>query len=420
MLEKADEHSREYDLEGSACSESIAIEGRKTLKLPLESIRVLDLTRLLPGPYCTLILADFGADVIKIENPDEGDYVRWDEPKIDGQSAVFHSLNRNKRSVALDLKSEQGKSIFIDLVKTSDVVVESFRPKVMERLGLGYDELKKHNPKLIYCAISGYGQTGPYVDKAGHDLNYLSYSGILHLQGEPEGKPLIPAVQIADIGGGSLMAAIGILLAIIEQRKSGEGQFVDISMLDGTVSWMQTILPNIVASNQLPNRGELTLNGGKACYEVYQTKDKRFLSVGALEQKFWAGFCAAIGKEEFIPDLDAPIEKQRMMKQEIASVIKNKTLEEWLEIFDDVDTCVAPVLTPVEMMEDPQIIHRKMVEEIDFPKTGIMKQLGIPIKLSRTSGKIRSHAPALGEHTDEILHELGYSKEEILSLKQNK
>lgn len=377
--------------------------------LPLEGIRVLDLTRLLPGPYCSLLLADYGADVIKVEDPKIGDYSRWYEPRVnDDQSAVFISLNRNKRSITLDLKDEKDKEAFISLIKTADVLIESFRPGVMERLGLGYEEIKVHNPKLIYCAITGYGQSGPYAKDAGHDLNFLSYSGLLHLQGAPNEKPLIPSVQIGDIGGGALMAAVGILLAIIDAKKSNTGQFVDVSMLDGALSWMHTILPNYWTSGEMPNRGELTLTGGKACYEIYRTKDDRFISVGALEYKFWKNFCKVIGKEELIHQLDEPLEQQRIMKQEVQKAVQQKTLTEWLELFAGIDACVSPVLTPEELTDNPQIKHRQMIEEITHPEVGVIKQIGNPIKLSNSTISTRRHAPGLGVHTNEILKELGY------------
>lgn len=378
--------------------------------MPLEGIRVLDLTRLLPGPYCSLMLADFGADVIKIEDPKLGDYARWGDPKVGGMSAMFHSLNRNKRSMSLDLKQEQNKDIFIQLVKSADVLIESFRPGVMDRLGLGYEELKKHNPKLIYCAITSYGQTGPYKDIPGHDINFLSYSGLLELQGEQNRKPVSASVQIGDIGGGSLMAVVGILVSIIEAKNSGEGQFIDISMLDGAVSWMQTSLPSYLASGHLPNRGELVLNGGMACYETYETKDQRYLSVGALEMKFWKNFCQVIGKEELISQLNGPAEEQALMKREIQAVIETKTLIQWVELFDGVDACVAPVLTMEEMVADPQIQHRGMIEKVDHPQYGTLKQVANPIKLSRTKLKTVRPAPLLGEHNDEILEELGLLK----------
>jgi crotonobetainyl-CoA:carnitine CoA-transferase CaiB-like acyl-CoA transferase len=378
----------------------------KFLTLPLEGIRVLDLTRLLPGPYCTLLLADFGADVIKVEDPNSGDYARDYEPKIADQSAIFHSLNRNKRSISLNLKEEKDKEIFIELVKTADVLVESFRPGVMDRLGLGYEVLKNHQPKLIYCAITGYGQTGPYAKEPGHDINFLSYSGLLHLQGMPAGNPVLSSVQIGDIGGGALMGAIGILVSIIDAIKTGKGQFVDISMLDGTVSWMQTILPEFWATQQLPERGELTLNGGKACYEVYRTKDDRFLAVGALEFKFWKNFCKIIRKEELIGQLFAPIDQQRIMKKEIQAVISEKSLDEWLQLFEGIDACVSPVLTPEEVTQNPQIKHRQTIEEIQHPEAGSIKQISNPIRLSRNKVTLRHYAPKLGEHTEEILSEL--------------
>ncbi len=377
--------------------------------MPLEGIRVLDLTRLLPGPYCSLMLADFGADVIKIEDTTLGDYSRWNEPKVGEHSAMFLSLNRNKRSVSLDLKSEQNKEIFIELVKTADVLVESFRPGVMDRLGLGYEELKKHNPKLIYCAITSYGQNGPYRDIPGHDINFLSYSGLLDLQGEQNRKPVSSSVQIGDLGGGALMAVVGILVSIIEAKKSGKGQFIDVSMLDGAVSWMQTFLPAFLATNQVPKRGELVLNGGKACYEVYETKDHRYLSVGALEAKFWKNFCVVIGKEELISKLDAPDDLQNAVKEEVQTAISKRTLDEWMQLFDGIDACVAPVLTVEEMVKDPQIISRRMIEEVYHPNLGIIRQVANPIKLSRTKAKTVRQAPGLGEHNEEILKEIGYT-----------
>lgn len=383
------------------------------MNLPLQSIRVLDLTRLLPGPYCTMFLADFGAEVIKIEEPTSGDYARWEEPKAETDSAIFSSLNRNKKSVALNLKSEQGKELFKELVKTADVLVESFRPGVMERLGLGYDALQKINPRLIYCAITGYGQTGPYAKLPGHDMNYLSYAGLLHLQGERKQKPFPPPVQIADIGGGSLMAVIGILTAVIARNDTGKGQFIDISMLDGTVSWLQTVLPNYLASQQQPNRGELPLSGSKACYEVYETADQRYLAVAALEEKFWVDFCKGIEREDFVAELNAPQKRQDELKLEIGKIMKTKSLDEWLDIFANYETCISPVLTFEEVTKDPQIKARGMVREIPG-LAGV--HIGNPIKFSDTPCNILSIAPKLGEHTAEIFEELGIQKEKIDSL----
>ncbi|MFC2948049.1 CaiB/BaiF CoA transferase family protein [Virgibacillus sediminis] len=377
--------------------------------MPLTSIRILDLTRLLPGPYCTLILADFGAEVIKVEEPLYGDYARAEEPKLDEDSAFFHSINRNKKSVSIDLKSKEGKEQFLKLAEEADVVVESFRPGVMDRLGLGYEVLKEVNPSLVYCAITGYGQTGPYALRAGHDINYISYAGLLYLMGESDRGPVVPATQIADIGGGALPATVGILLAVIEQQKTGKGQFVDVSMMDGAISWLQTILPDYFASNKEEKRGELALSGGKACYSVYETKDKGYLAVGALEEKFWRKFCEVIGREDFIPLLDAPVAEQHRLKYEIQQIISLKTRDEWLQLFSGTETCVTPVLSIEEIASDPQVKAREMIQELDHPALGKVKQIGFPIKLSGTPAEIRTKAPGLGEHNEQILGKL-YNK----------
>lgn len=378
--------------------------------MPLNSVRVLDLTRLLPGPYCTMILADFGAEVIKVEDPKVGDYARHREPKLNDDSAFFHSLNRNKKSITLDLKSEEGKQHFLELIDKTDIVVESFRPGVMERLGIGYETLKERNPGIIYCAITGYGQTGPYTNMPGHDINYISYAGLLNLMGERNGKPVVPAAQIADIGGGALPATVGILLALIEKGKTGKGQFVDISMMDNVVSWLQAFLPGYLASNVHPKRGEERLNGGLACYEVYQTKDNRWLSVGALEMKFWEPFCKAIEKNELITKLNAPIEEQEEMKKEIQSVIWQKTQKEWMDIFSKIESCVASVLDFEELENNHQIKAREMIQNVKYESIGEVKQIGIPIKLSETPGEIHRQAPGHGEHTNEILNEMSASR----------
>lgn len=371
---------------------------------PLQSIRVLDLSRLLPGPFCTMLLADFGAEVIKIEAPELGDYARQYEPKIDENSVMYHSLNRNKKSVTLDLKTDEGKDQFLQMVGKADVVVESFRPGVMKRLGLDFPVLEKINPRLIYCAISGYGQTGPYAEIPGHDINYISFAGLLELMGEKDGKPIVPAVQVADLAGGAYPAATGILLALLEREKSGKGQFIDISMMDGVISLLQSTLPNYLMKNIPSKRGEQMLSGGLACYEVYQTKDGRWLAVGALEMKFWRIFCQKIGKPEWIALLNEPDEVQYKLKHDIQTVMYTKTLAEWMDIFEDAEACVSPVLNFAELVNHPQVQARKMFQAIE--QDGIpVKHIGIPIKLSRTPGKIRAAAPKLGEHTEYYLNQ---------------
>lgn len=361
--------------------------------MPLQSIRVLDLTRLLPGPFATMVLADFGAEVIKVEDPFLGDYARDFEPKVAGQGAMFHSLNRNKQSVTLNLKEEADKEKLIEMVKDADVLIESFRPGVMKRLGLDYETLKQHNEGLIYCAISGYGQTGPYKDKPGHDLNYIGYTGLLQLMGTSDRPPIVPATTIADIGGGAQPAIIGILLALIHRNKTGEGQFVDIGMMDGVVSWLQTLLPAYLNAGDKPQRGEQMLDGGRAYYNVYETKDGRYLAVGAVEPKFWSAFCNIINREDLIERQEAPLQEQRQMQQEVQGIIKTKTLAEWTDIFEPIDACVSPILTFEEMEENPQIQDREMIQTIEDEEQGTIKHIGIPIKLSKTPGKIRTLAP---------------------------
>ncbi len=390
------------------------------MPMPLETVRVLDLSRLLPGPFCTLQLADFGADVIKIENPAEGgDSFRGREPRAGAHGAIFSALNRNKKSVTLNLKHEKGKEIFRKMIGRADVLVESFRPGVMDRLGLGYSALKEINPRLIYCAITGYGQDGPYSHLPGHDINYIGLAGLLQLQGERNGPPVLPATQIADIGGGAMMGLTGILLALFARNLTQKGQFVDISMMDGAVAWLQSVVPEYMLTARLPQRGAMGLTGGRACYGVYKASDGRFLAVGALEPKFWKTFCEVIGRQELIPRLADPLATQDRMKEEIQAVISTRTRDEWLAVFVGKDTCVTAVSDLDELLRDPQIMHRQMLPEVDFPGgTGRQKQIGIPIKLSHTPGQIRTDAPALGQHTGQLLAECGIAQEELPRLRE--
>ncbi|MBU8919328.1 CoA transferase [Bacillus sp. FJAT-29953] len=385
--------------------------------MPLKSLRILDLSRLLPGPYCSMFFSDFGADVIKVEEPGLGDYVRWFEPKVDENSAIFHSLNRNKKGITLNLKSEKGKELFKQLAKTADIVIESFRPGVMAKLGLDYENLKKINKKLIYCAITGYGQEGPYSQMAGHDINYLSYAGLLGLQGDFKGPPKLSSVQIADIGGGAQMAVIGILVALHARNVTGEGQFVDISMTDGVLSWMQSIFPDYFTNQKFPERGKLRTGGGKACYYIYETSDQRYLSVGALEEKFWKVFCHVIGVPHLIPRLNDDFEGQQKMIEEIGLVIKKKTLPEWISLFEGKDACVSPVLNLDEVLDDPQVQYRQMFIEPELESKTI-RHIDVPIRLSSTPGRVKNSAPGIGEHNEEVFLELGYSNEDIAGWKK--
>lgn len=387
--------------------------------LPLSGIRVLDLSRLLPGPYCTMVLADFGAEVIKVEPPGEGDYARWYPPLKAGMGYRHIILNRNKKSLTLNLKTEEARQIFYKLVETADVIVESFRPGVTARLGIDYDTIKQLNPQIVYCSITGFGQTGPYKMEAGHDLNYISLAGITSLTGQRKGMPYIPGVQIADIAGGGMMAATGILLALYGREQTGMGQYVDISMHDGAVAMLPSAASFYFGGGWVPRRGESRLTGGLPHYNIYETKDGRHVAVAALEKKFWANVCRAIGRPELVDDIDDKQKHEDLFKL-LKDTFANKTLKEWMEVFEGADACVTPVKELDEVFSDPQVIERQMVIDMEDPELGSYKQLGIPIKLSDTPGTIRSRAPALGEHNEEVLAEVGYSREDILKLKQNR
>lgn len=383
------------------------------VKAALEGIKILDLSRLLPGPFCSMLLADFGADVVKVEDPKIGDYIRWWPPRM-GRNSGFHVvLNRNKRSLTLNLKSPEGKEIFQQLVHTTDVVLESFRPGVMERLGLGYEKLSKTNPNLIYCAITGYGRTGPRSQKAGHDINYLALGGVLSHSGRENG-PTLSGVQIADLGGGAIMAAFSIVAALLARRRQGEGQYIDISMLDGSLTWNCLRWGKYLADQKIPRPGDDMLNHGFACYNIYKTKDGRYMALGALEPKFWQGFCESVGRSNWNQEnYFQPGPHQRILQDEIAELFRRKTQADWIAHFGNHDCCCEPVLNLDEVLADPHLRAREMVVELVHESWGAYHQLGIAPKLSRTPGKISSHAPELGEHTDAVLQGLGYSQDQI-------
>jgi crotonobetainyl-CoA:carnitine CoA-transferase CaiB-like acyl-CoA transferase len=399
------------------------------MSLPLEGIRVLDLSRLLPGGFCSLLLADFGADVLKVEDTGMGDYIRWSPPYYEGahetaKSALFLSLNRNKRSIRLDLKNERGREALLRLVREYDVVLESFRPGVLDRLGVGYERMREENPGIVYCAISGYGQDGPKRDASGHDMNYLGLIGLLGLTGERGGEPVQAAGQIADLGGGALMAAFGILAALRERdgggpgsdsAGSGEGQLVDVSMADGALSWLAMVAATYFADGNVPRRGELPLAGSLICYRPYECADG-WVTLGALEPKFWQGFCRGVGREELIA---AQFERPGSAAHEqVKEIFMQRTRDQWEAFAREHDCCLEPVLELDEALGSELVGAREMVVEIEQPGAErAVRLLGVPVKLGRTPGDhARLPGPALGEHTEEVLRSAGYSAQEVAEL----
>jgi crotonobetainyl-CoA:carnitine CoA-transferase CaiB-like acyl-CoA transferase len=387
------------------------------MSLPLEGIKVLDLSRYLPGPLATQILADFGAEVIKIEDR-KGELGRFLEPMINDTSARFYTVNRNKKSMGLDLKQPEGKEIFKKLVAEADIVVDQFRPDVMNKLGLGYEVLKEINPRIIYCIITGYGLTGPMRNAAGHDINYLNIAGVTELLGTKDGPPAMCGVQIADTAGGSLYSVIAILLALASREKTGKGQLCDVAMMDGALSLLSyTIGEWSGGDGNLPKRGGELLTGGYATYNNYKCKDDRYVSLGAVEDKFWAGFCRKLGVEEYIP-LQLDIPSQPKIEASIIKIMLTKTRDEWVEFFSDSDICFTPILTLDEMVKHPQVLARNMVHTLtNFQGSG--KDLvctGVPIKLSETPGEAKMVFARTGENTDEVLAGIGYSTAQIEQL----
>ncbi len=367
---------------------------------PLRNLKMLDLSRQLPGPFCSMMLADLGVDVLIVAAPK------------DPMGLGMPIIQRNKRSMTLNMKDERGREIFRKLVADADIVLEGFRPGVTQRLGIDYDSLAAINPRVVYCSISGYGQDGPYRDKVGHDINYLGYSGVLANTGPAGGAPQIMPVQVADIGGGALMGVVGILAALAAREHTGRGQFVDISMTDGSVLWNVWHQLVYLASGKDPERGRTQLTGLNPCYSVYETKDGKYVTVGAIEPHFWANLCNQLGVPEFIADQYAEGERREEMFRVLRGKFLEKTQAEWLAQLDPIDICFGPVNSVSESLQDPHLLARNLVHKVDG-----LTLLGSPVKLSDTPAATPTAPPKFGQHTNEVLQGLGLEPSAIDALR---
>lgn len=379
----------------------------------LQGVRILDLSRLLPGPFLTMVLADMGADVVKVEDPRVGDYLRAFPPAKAGISGRFLAVNRGKRSLALDLKEPAQRDAFLQMVERADVVVESFRPGVMDKLGVGYAVLAARNPKIVVCSISGYGQTGPYVHRAGHDLNYIALSGVLAMGGGvADGAPTMPGVQIADLAGGALWGATAILGALVGRQRTGKGAHLDISMCEGSLALLAAEAGNMDCG-AVPTRGKESLNGSMAGYSIYRTKDDRYLAVGALEPKFWVALNQAIGRAPNVAEIVGTPEQQAKTRADLAAIFASKTAAEWQTQLARHDCCVEIALEMTELADHPLHAAREVFFTVDGGPAGPLKQIRTPLGTPNSPRP----PPALGQHTAEVLAEYGFSADAIAAWK---
>jgi crotonobetainyl-CoA:carnitine CoA-transferase CaiB-like acyl-CoA transferase len=388
--------------------------------LPLEGIKILDLSRLAPGPFCSMMLGDLGADVLLVEAPADGKLAGLvlGQRNVDAEKiAAYNMMGRNKRSIVLNLREPEAREIFYRLADDADVVLEGFRPGVVKRLGVDYDTLIKRNPRIVYCSLSGFGQTGPYSGLVGHDINYISVAGALGMIGWPDTPPAIPMNLLADFAGGGMHAAFGILAALLARERTGRGQHVDIAMSDGVMYLLASLTGNVLMGGASPTRGGTALNGQVPFYNVYRCSDGGWISIGSLEPHFWANLCRVMGREDFTPhqwDSSKRAEIAAHFRVQFAS----KTRDEWFEILKQTDICVGPVYSLEEALRDPHNLARNMVVEVDHPTLGKVRHVGIGTKLSETPGSVRSTAPRPGQHTDDVLGQLGFDGAAVAALKE--
>lgn len=388
------------------------------MRYPLEGVKILDFTHLLPGPYATMMLADLGADIIKVENLTNPDMMRIMPPTVNGVSAAYAHINRGKKSVAIDLKKKGAAEVVHRLLREYDIIVEQFRPGVMEKLGLGYDALRKVQPMLIYCSLTGYGQSGSYSDRAGHDINYLALSGMASYSGRKSGGPSLMGIQIADICAGSKNLVIALLAAFIKRQSTGEGDYIDISMTDSSFALTAFQAANFLASGVSPERESDMLNGGSV-YDYYKTSDGQYLSVGGLEAKFARSFYGTLGLGDLSSLVFATSEETAAVKNKVAEAIASRPLDHWLKVFGEVDACVEPVRTMAEAVSRPPLSERGMVVEVKDDTGTSLKQVGNPIKFRSGNYVAPAAGVGLGRDNGEILKSLGYSEDQIRTLREN-
>lgn len=387
-------------------------------RLPLKDITVLDLSRLLPGSLCGQMLADLGADVIKVEDSEGGDSFRWSPPRYDSLSGYFHMLNRNKRSLKVNLKTVPGKEIFLRMAERADVLLETFRPGAMKRLGLDYETLQAINPRLIYCSLTGFGQTGPYAQRSSHDINLLSLSGVLDLIGEKTGSPVIPAIQVAGVGGGALHTCIGILAGLIGRQASGRGMYLDVAILDGITPFLSMPMAEYLATGVVPQRGQYVVGGGYAFYNVYKTADDKYLTLGCLENKFWSNFCQAVGRPDLIEQQFVDHPEQEKVIAAVAEIIRQKKRDEWTALLAEHDVCFAPVNDLADVWKDPHIQHRGLWFRTEHPEDGRVGQQAFPVLFDQERPPVCRPAPGYGQHSRELLREYNWTEQEIDSFEK--
>jgi crotonobetainyl-CoA:carnitine CoA-transferase CaiB-like acyl-CoA transferase len=387
---------------------------------PLSGLKVVDLSRLAPGPFASMLLGDLGADVVLVEAPMGAIEGMRDDDGSDEEERrrAYNALSRNKRSVVVNLREEEGKQIVHDLAKDADVFLEGFRPGVTDRLGVGYEAISATNPRIVYASLSGYGQTGPYSQMVGHDINYISIGGALGQIGRPGGKPALPANMVADFAGGGLMTAFAILAALQGREQTGRGQYVDLGMADGVLYLLASQTGGVLAGGDSPGLGDGMLTGARPFYDAYECADGKFLSVGSLEPQFWAALVKSLGRVDLKPH-QHDMAKQAEIGEFFETTLKTKSRDEWFAMMRDFDICVAPVLSVAESLANEQMLARQMVVEVDDPALGMVKHVGIGPKFSDTPGKVHSTAPKRGQHTDEVLASIGRDASAVAALRES-